>query len=249
MDSDLRKIMQSSQTLWIEHIQTFIYQILRALKYIHSVDVIHRDVKPENVLVNANCDVKLCDFNNSRKSSPLTMTLTVHTTTLWYRSPEGLLNERVYSPAVDIWSVGCVLAELLAEKPIFERYDEEQMLECIRAKLGVASNDDNDDDEQQSQTNSGSGVLPTTFGSGEHERLGGQQSESARALLDRMLVWQPERRVTAAAALSHEFFHSLHDENDEPICERPVPTLALDNCSKSELRREFLKRLKVYEDV
>ena len=58
MDSDLRKIMQSSQTLWIEHIQTFIYQILRALKYIHSVDVIHRDVKPENVLVNANCDVK-----------------------------------------------------------------------------------------------------------------------------------------------------------------------------------------------
>lgn len=66
MDTSLDKIIESSRSLLDKHVQTFIYQILRALRYLHSAQVIHRDLKPANVLVNANCDVKLCDFGMSR---------------------------------------------------------------------------------------------------------------------------------------------------------------------------------------
>lgn len=109
MHGDLAKVIQSSNALGEQHIQTFIYQICRALKYVHSAGgkrtccvscwrqkhthtraraVVHRDLKPANVLVNANCDVKLCDFGSGRKVQ-LTMSLCSHTTTLYYRAPEG----------------------------------------------------------------------------------------------------------------------------------------------------------------
>jgi mitogen-activated protein kinase 1/3 len=128
METDLHRIIYSKQDLSIDHVQYFIYQVLRAVKYMHSANVLHRDLKPSNLLVNSNCDLKVCDFGLARgisashdedlesdgKSSLL---LTEYVVTRWYRAPEIMLACHEYSKPIDIWSVGCIFAELLGRKP------------------------------------------------------------------------------------------------------------------------------------
>lgn len=119
METDLHRIIYSKQKLSMDHVQYFIYQVLRGLKYIHSCKVLHRDLKPSNLLVNANCDLKICDFGLARglgthdRGEPLTE----YVVTRWYRAPEIMLACHEYSYGVDVWSVGCILAELIQRKP------------------------------------------------------------------------------------------------------------------------------------
>jgi mitogen-activated protein kinase 1/3 len=131
METDLHRIIYSKQKLSIEHVQYFIYQVLRGLKYIHSCRVLHRDLKPSNLLVNSNCDLKICDFGLARgiysaSSEPAlpegqhpTLLLTEYVVTRWYRAPEIMLACHEYSYPVDVWSVGCIFAELILRKPYF----------------------------------------------------------------------------------------------------------------------------------
>uniref|UniRef100_A0A7S3R9T4 Mitogen-activated protein kinase n=1 Tax=Dunaliella tertiolecta TaxID=3047 RepID=A0A7S3R9T4_DUNTE len=115
MDTDLHQIIRSSQPLTNEHFQYFIYQILRGLKYVHSANVLHRDLKPSNLLLNASCDLKICDFGLARTSTERNF-MTEYVVTRWYRAPELLLSCEHYTAAIDIWSVGCILAELLGRR-------------------------------------------------------------------------------------------------------------------------------------
>ena len=126
METDLHRIIYSKQTLSIDHVvKYFVYQILRALKYIHSANVLHRDLKPSNLLVNSNCLLKVCDFGLARGVSDEDQTedqskrllLTEYVVTRWYRAPEVLMACHEYDKPVDVWSVGCILAELLGRKP------------------------------------------------------------------------------------------------------------------------------------
>jgi mitogen-activated protein kinase 1/3 len=127
METDLHRIIYSKQSLSIDHSQYFIYQVLRGLKYIHSAEVIHRDLKPSNLLVNSNCDLKICDFGLARGIHQPhneggrggTMLLTEYVVTRWYRAPEIMLACHEYSKPIDMWSVGCIFAELLLRKPYF----------------------------------------------------------------------------------------------------------------------------------
>ena len=120
MESDLERIIRSRQVLTDQHFQYFLYQILRALKYVHSANVLHRDLKPSNLLVNANCDLALCDFGLARGfENEGEDTLTQYVVTRWYRAPELLCESPYYGKPVDIWSVGCIFSELLAQEPFF----------------------------------------------------------------------------------------------------------------------------------
>ena len=112
-ETDLDRVIRSNQPLTEHHIQFFMYQILRGLKYIHSANVIHRDLKPSNILVNTNCDLAICDFGMSRGISLMNCCMTEYVVTRWYRSPEILCSCPQYGKQVDIWSAGCILAELL----------------------------------------------------------------------------------------------------------------------------------------
>ena len=137
METDLHRIIYSRQDLTDDHVQYFIYQVLRAVKYIHSAKVLHRDLKPSNLLLNSNCDLKVCDFGLARGIDDRTsQDLTEYVVTRWYRAPEIMLSEDDYSMAVDLWSCGCILAELLGRKPIFPGEDYIHQLQCIVEILG-----------------------------------------------------------------------------------------------------------------
>lgn len=140
METDLYRIIYSKQSLSLDHVQYFIYQVLRALKYIHSANVLHRDLKPSNLLVNSNCDLKVCDFGLARgvygservKDSSKRHLLTEYVVTRWYRAPEIMLACHEYDKPVDIWSTGCILAELLSRKPFFPGED---YIDQVKLKL------------------------------------------------------------------------------------------------------------------
>ncbi len=128
METDLATIIKSDQPISDEHIQFFLYQILRGLKYLHSCGILHRDLKPRNLLVNSNCDLKICDFGLARPVIPSLITLSTQLTdyivTRWYRAPEVILSQKQYSGAVDVWSCGCILAELLQRKVLLPASSE-----------------------------------------------------------------------------------------------------------------------------
>lgn len=138
METDLHRIIYSKQKLSMDHVQYFLYQVMRGLKYIHSCKVLHRDLKPSNLLVNANCDLKICDFGLARgvrdkdeEGGGGTMLLTEYVVTRWYRAPEIMLACHEYSYPIDVWSVGCIFAELIQRKPYFPGDDYIDQV-CIR---------------------------------------------------------------------------------------------------------------------
>ena len=139
MPYDLNEILRSQEILSDEHHRFLLYQLLRGLKYIHSANIIHRDLvfifdlifslipfflqKPKNLLVNLDCQLKICDFGSAKPVMPNLKVkqkqYTDYVTTRWYRAPELLLSWNQYTTAVDMWSVGCILAELLKRRPFF----------------------------------------------------------------------------------------------------------------------------------
>ena len=121
MDTDLHKIIQS-RSLSSDFREYFTYQILCGLKAIHAAKVMHRDLKPSNILVNKNCDLKICDFGLACHKAPYhdrSAFLTEYVVTRWYRAPEIILSPAEYTSAIDIWSVGCILAEMRRRRPLF----------------------------------------------------------------------------------------------------------------------------------
>lgn len=121
LQSDLHKIIVSPQHLSADHIKVFLYQILRGLKYLHSARILHRDVKPGNLLVNSNCVLKICDFGLARVEEPdESKHMTQEVVTQYYRAPEILMGANHYSAAVDVWSVGCIFGELLGRRILFQ---------------------------------------------------------------------------------------------------------------------------------
>ncbi len=125
METDMHRVIRT-QELSDDHCQYFIYQTLRALKAMHSANVLHRDLKPSNLLLNANCDLKVCDFGLARSAASTDDNsgfMTEYVATRWYRAPEIMLTFKEYTKAIDVWSVGCILAEMLNSKPLFPGKD------------------------------------------------------------------------------------------------------------------------------
>ncbi|KAH7713392.1 mitogen-activated protein kinase 1 [Aphelenchoides avenae] len=149
METDLSKVLEaqrhSDKHLSNDHISYFLYQILRGLKYIHSANVLHRDLKPSNLLLNAACDLKICDFGLARVSDPghdRTGFLTEYVVTRWYHAPEVMVNSKGYTKSIDIWSVGCILAEMLNNRPLFPAKHYVEHLNLILTVVGSPSQED-----------------------------------------------------------------------------------------------------------
>ncbi|GMH92372.1 hypothetical protein TrVE_jg2612 [Triparma verrucosa] len=218
MESDLDRIISSSQDLSDQHFQYFLYQILRGLKYIHSASVLHRDLKPSNLLVNANCDLALCDFGLSRGvDGEADNGLTEYVVTRWYRAPELLCDSSSYGKPVDIWSVGCIFAEMLTRKPFFRGDHPHHQLACIVEKLGCPSAEDmtfvtNPSARKAVTSAAEAKIRPLT------DFLPRGINPQAVDLLQKMLIFAPEKRITVDQALAHPYLRELHSQMKEPEC-------------------------------
>lgn len=221
MDTDLHRILRSSQPLSDDHVSFFLYQVLRALKYVHSADVMHRDIKPSNLLVNANCDLCICDFGLARAGATppdgeegRELFFTEYVVTRWYRAPELLLSCPSYSQAVDMWSVGCVLAELLGRRPLFPGRDYINQLNLQLRVLGTPSNED-----LKHVTNAHALRYVRSMADMPGISLASLYPKAnplAIDLLEKMLVFVPEKRISVKEALEHPYLAQLHDVMDEP---------------------------------
>jgi p38 MAP kinase len=208
LGTDLQRLL-ASRKLEKQYIQYFLYQILRALKYVHSAGVVHRDLKPSNILVNENCHLKICDFGLARLTDPQ---MTGYVSTRYYRAPEIMLTWQKYTVAIDIWSTGCILAEMLEGKPLFPGKDHVSQFKLITELLGTP-------DESVMQTVGSENTLKFVKSLPQHkpkpfsERFAGQDPE-ALDLLSKMLVIDPKKRLTAAEALQHPFLSQYHDAEE-----------------------------------
>jgi mitogen-activated protein kinase 15 len=139
MEADLHNAI-GQKILKDIHNRFIMHQICKAMKYLHSADIIHRDLKPSNVLINSDCHLKICDFGLARSLSNDTedkdVVMTEEVATRWYRAPEVLLGSQTYDKSADVWSVGCILAELLIGKPIFPGNSTLNQLERILTFTG-----------------------------------------------------------------------------------------------------------------
>jgi serine/threonine protein kinase len=194
------------------------YQILRGLKYLHSADVLHRDIKPANILLNADMDVKLCDFGLSRgvdfETDP-TMSAT-YVVTRWYRSPELILMWNKASKAMDIWSVGCIFAELLQQpqrRVLFPGKDFQNQLDLI---LNICGTPKEDEIRACDKAKKYLKTLPLKLKKN-FKDIFPHASPSAIDLLTKMLCFDPVKRITVEEALAHPYLESMHDPEDEPV--------------------------------
>ncbi|RCN38264.1 kinase domain protein [Ancylostoma caninum] len=213
MGADLSNILKI-QRLNDEHIQFLVYQILRGLKYIHSAGIIHRDLKPSNIAVNEDCELKILDFGLARQTDN---EMTGYVATRWYRAPEIMLNWMHYTQTVDIWSVGCILAELITGRTLFPGSDHIDQLTRIMNVVGTP-NEEFLAKIQSEEARNYIRNLPK-MPRKDFRRLFSTASAAAVDLLEKMLQLDPDYRPTAAEAMEHEYLAAYHDETDEPVAE------------------------------
>lgn len=212
MGADLHNIIRV-QKLTDDHIQFIIYQILRALKYIHSAGIIHRDLKLANIAVNEDVELRILDFGLARMHSE---EMTGYVATRWYRAPEIMLNWMRYDVTVDMWSVGCILGELMLGKPLFPGKDYMLQLKLIMNLCGKPSKeymDRLDSDHAKSFIDQ----LPETPRC-DFKTVFQDANPLALDLIDRLLVLDPKERPTAVECLRHPYLETYHDSDDEPEC-------------------------------
>lgn len=220
-EASLGSVIRSNQNLTEQHYQYFLYQTLRGLKYMHSADIVHRDLKPSNLLVNSSCDLALCDFGSGRSTSYSTEDpLTRNVVDLFYRAPELLCDNSSYGKSVDIWSVGCIFAELITRVPFFKGENPSHQLKVILSKIDSPSNKERL--KFIKNKNALNIVLSHNSDVSSVPHFGFNFPDGASYLildlLKKMLQFCPEDRITADNALKHPFLQQLHTQNPDRNC-------------------------------
>jgi len=224
METDLHRVIYSKQVLNEEHHQYFSYQILRGLLYLHSANVVHRDLKPANILVNKSCDLKICDFGLARGlagGDDADSSLTDYVVTRWYRAPEVVLLASEYTKSIDVWSVGCILCELIGRKPIFTGKDHLDQIKKIISVVGTPAEVDLAWLPARSPARSFIKKVPVATKQ-DWSKVYPKASPNAVEAIDRMITFDPTKRADVKEALTLKYFETLHMEDDEPVSDTAV---------------------------
>ncbi|TRM62400.1 kinase-like domain-containing protein [Schizophyllum amplum] len=188
-------------------VRSFMYQLLKGTAFCHENQVLHRDLKPQNLLINAKGELKLGDFGLARAFGVPVNTFSNEVVTLWYRAPDVLLGSRTYSTSIDVWSCGCIFAEMIQGVPLFRGRDNQDQLLHIMRIIGTPSME-----QLQKMQKDSPEITLKTFP--RYPKLPFQQfvpkaSADAIDLLERLLKFDPAERITAADALSHPYFTNV----------------------------------------
>jgi len=221
MDKDLKKYMDSYQApgggprgaLDAVTIKSFMWQLLRGIAFCHENRVLHRDLKPQNLLINNQGQLKLADFGLARAFGIPVNTFSNEVVTLWYRAPDVLLGSRTYNTSIDIWSAGCIMAEMFTGRPLFPGTTNEDQLQKIFRLMGtpsemswpgISSFPEYKTNWQVFATQELRAILPQV------DRMGIQ-------LLNQMLQLRPEMRCSAEQALHHPWFAELNQRAQQGV--------------------------------
>ncbi|XP_016495388.1 mitogen-activated protein kinase 9-like isoform X1 [Nicotiana tabacum] len=248
MECDLQHVIKANDSLTPEHYQFFLYQLLRGLKFMHTANVFHRDLKPKNILANADCKLKICDFGLARASfgeTPSAIFWTDYVATRWYRAPElcGSFYSK-YTPAVDIWSIGCIFAEMLTKKPLFPGKNVVHQLDLITDLLGSPSTEaisriKNDKARRYLSSMKNKSPIPLSQKFPDIDPL-------ALRLLERLIAFDPKDRPSAEEALAHPYFLGLANKEHEPSA-RPISKFEFD-FERKKLAKEDIREL-IYREI
>lgn len=248
METDLHAVVRAN-ILEDIHKQYIIYQLCKAIKYMHTGNVLHRDMKPSNLLLNSECFLKVADFGLARSIASLenetveNPVLTDYVATRWYRAPEILLGSTKYTKGVDMWSVGCILGELMGGKPMFPGTSTMNQLDRIIEVTGRPSAEDIE-------------AINSPFAATMLESLPPSQPRSLREmyphasdealdLLRKCLAFNPTKRITAEQSLEHPYVAQFHNPDEEPACEREI-RITIDDDHKFSIQDY---RNTLYQDV
>ncbi|CAN6620676.1 cyclin-dependent kinase 1 [Trichomonascus vanleenenianus] len=211
LDLDLKKYMESipeGEGLGSPMVKRFMSQLVKGTKYCHSHRILHRDLKPQNLLIDKEGNLKLADFGLARAFGVPLRTYTHEVVTLWYRSPEILLGGRQYSTGVDMWSIGCIFAEMVTRKPLFPGDSEIDEIFKIFRLLGTPNDD----------TWPGVTSLPdfkTTFPKWTRQSLQTAVpglDDDGIDLLEQLLAYDPAMRISAKRAIQHPYFEGANSD-------------------------------------
>ncbi|XP_057210179.1 mitogen-activated protein kinase 15 isoform X2 [Triplophysa rosa] len=226
MDTDLHAVIKKGSLLKDIHKRYIMYQLLKATKYLHSGNVIHRDQKPSNILLDSDCFVKLCDFGLARslyqiQEDAVNPALTEYVATRWYRAPEILLGSTRYTKGVDMWSIGCILGEMLLGKPLFPGTSTINQIEKIMSAIPHPSTED----VFAIRSEYGASVIQRMLLRPQvplGEILQSSVPPDALDLVQRLLVFNPDKRLNAEEALQHPYVSKFHNPAREPSLDYDV---------------------------
>lgn len=205
MDKDLKKHMDTcgnKGALDPKQIKSFMYQLLRGVMFCHDNRVLHRDLKPQNLLINNKGQLKLGDFGLARAFGIPVNTFSNEVVTLWYRAPDVLLGSRAYSTSIDIWSTGCIMAEMFTGRPLFAGSTNDDQLQRIFRIMGTPNESTWPNISALPNYRSNFQVyLPQNL-----QDIIPQIDPIALDLLKKLLQMVPENRISARQALQHPWF-------------------------------------------
>ena len=243
LNRQIRQYLKNKEDFPIFLVKIYAFQMARALAYIHSKGILHRDIKPQNVLIDSSTNqIYISDFGSAKKCEGEEKNVS-YICSRYYRAPELIFSNTDYDSSIDIWSFGCVIAEMFLGKPLFQGDNSvDQLLQIIKI-LGTP------DSEQLSFLNKNNTmnsyqfpiVKPITLS----KLLNGKPKEAIN-LLQKILVYEPHRRLSAYEIMAHPFFDELRNQDISQNGKFMIPSLfdfskaEITNCKNKNLIKKIL---------